>query len=94
MPKPIKLKDIVLPNARLTKEAIEDGDFDTGCVNGSGKLTIRASSAVQYTKRSVIFYGVEAEAENAEGKTYGYGSWPVESLQSEAEEMLRKDYCK
>jgi hypothetical protein len=89
----VQLKDIVLSNARLTKEAIEDGDFDTGCSDGSGNLTIRASSARQFTKRSVIFSGVTALVSNAEGSTKGYEQWSDASLQAEAESMLRNDYC-
>lgn len=92
-PRKVKLQDIVLSNARLTKEAKADNDFDTGVHDGSGSLTIRAASAVQHTNRSVIFSGVEAEVRSAEGVAKGYGSWSNSSLQSEAESMLRQDYC-
>jgi len=96
MPKTISLKSLFALNAKLTKEAKEEQDFDVGVNNGSGEFVVRAAEAKE-DKAGVAFNGVEIEVtppKGWNGEGHPYCKWNSDSLSSYATDMLRKEYCK
>jgi hypothetical protein len=82
---------LIVPKAKLNREAIKDG-IDTGVVDGSGGLTVRAGAA-RKSGENVAFQNVEIVADSLVSGSKGYANWSQDSLKAEAIEMLRRDYC-
>ncbi len=84
--------EIVVANTKPNRSAINEG-IDTGVMDGSGSLTVRASEAGVRGGRHLVFRGVEIEADSSKVAVPGYENWSNEALISEAKSMLVKDYA-
>lgn len=81
----MNIGNLIVQTSARSRLCIDD-DIDTGNIDGSGEIVVRATGATPVTSRSFLFIDVTIETSG------DYSTWSEESLKDEAAAMLARDY--
>ncbi len=82
----IDLETLIVSVDCLSNIVEDADDMDTGTIDGSGSIEVRAASVAMTSERSYVFAGVSIEVSGDRM------NWEQRAIVEEAAQMLVKDY--